>query len=132
MAHTYSQKQRQQHDKYYKLNMSLEEFNRLIHTINEKLEIGVSEVNAIAFIKQLKDQHRVMDNINGYLFGVQPAAIKNIMLGNDENGVPRQQSRSVIGDIEKMRKRNMEKVKTFNLVKKAAWGCVLKDESDGV
>lgn len=38
-------------------------------------------MNAVELIKRLKDQHHVMDNINGYLFGVQAASLKNLMKG---------------------------------------------------
>ena len=45
------------------------EFQRLIQSIRKHIEEGRAEMNAIEFVKMLRDEHQVIENIHGYLFG---------------------------------------------------------------
>ena len=91
----------------------------------------------------MKRQHRVMDNINSYVFGVRKAVTlkKNIVGTNTDNNdfdnmAQLQSSRSASDDAmldaEQRQQRDMQKIQTFNLVKNAIWSCVFKkdDEAD--
>lgn len=86
IRHSYSNKQRQQTDKFYKLRISLVEFNKFNRYIKKKLDKGVTDMNAIKFIKKMREQHHVMDNISGYLFGVQAASLKTINSHREKGG----------------------------------------------
>ena len=74
-------------------------------------------MNAIEFVKMLRDEHQVIENIHGYLFG-----FSQLNWG----------STGLLDTVERGRERNIQNVKTFNLVKKAAWSCALINEHDGV
>ena len=50
VKHSYGGRQRQQIDRHYKLDISLAEFNKLMYYLNDMIEKGASEMNAIEFV----------------------------------------------------------------------------------
>ena len=105
-------------DTYYKLNISMAEFQRLLQSIRKHIEEGSAEMNAIEFVKMLRAEHHVIENIHGYLFGFSQRNWGS--------------KASLLETVERGRERNIQNVKTFNLVKKAVWSCALLNEHDGV
>ena len=43
--------------------------------VNSMIERGTIEMNAIEFVIKLRAEHKVLQNINGYLFGVQAVTL---------------------------------------------------------
>ena len=73
-----------------------------------------------------------MENIYGYLFGAQKSTMSKSAATDNQDFYNSQSSVVILEAAEKQRQKNMNKVKTFNMVKNAAWNCVLQDESDDV
>ena len=132
MRHSYSSDQRQQIDRYYKLSISLSEFRKLYNNVNVHIEEGFEEMNAIEFVNLLREEHQVMENIYGYLFGAQKSTMGKSTATDNQDFYNSQSSVVILEAAEKRRQKSMNKVKTFNMVKNAAWNCVLQDESDEV
>ena len=76
MRHSYDGRQRQQIDRHYKLDISYSEFKKLLYNVNLQIEQkGNREMNAVDFVVKLRAEHRVLENLHGYLFGAQETLI---------------------------------------------------------
>ena len=77
-------------------------------------------MNAKELIWKIQEKYRIMQNIAGYIFGLQDASEKASMsnMSIDEvSGVMQQENDK--------RQENLRQIKTYNMIKNAVWSCVL-------
>lgn len=121
LAHSYDSKQRQQTDETFLKTIRLDDFDQFLVFIDEMItQNGQTEMNAKELIWKIQEKYRIMQNIAGYIFGLQDASEKVSMsnMSIDEvSGVMQQENDK--------RQENLRQIKTYNMIKNAVWSCVL-------